>query len=1009
MANDDGTVFEDANKGRADDVSSPVESDGGAADSVGGTEKDSGTAVPVARDMLSARPFVRGARLWRDRGWTGTIPLPARQKNPPPTGWTGRNAEFPSNEQVSEWAKMAQYKRGNIGQHLGFAVEIVEGTVDVNGKLTPPGIYEVIGIDVDNYEDNGKTKEGAKQLAALEMQLGSLPRTYVSTARASRGDYDSGIRFYLVPRGLAFGGQADKDIEIIQKNHRFAVTWPSYNPKSDSQYCLYHPDEFFTKRNKSGDRDSDVRHETGQRKDVAAALANSVPTPLHEIPHVTTVPILPKKWLEHLTKGMMLDSDAGIDMDLSTDEVYDWAAEQFNDKDSQCAFMRKAVRTWKKRIAEEATSHDKILHAHWQIINLGAEGHSGWEDAMKEVGDYWVEDLVARDGKGRDAETINKEMWRSYTNAFRKVKKKVDNATSAGGIYTPPECPCVIRAAIVNAGGVVASQGGNAGGLFLTDEEAAEINDPDGGGPDDGLDRISWGAGKDPDEYLLNDDGNGEFLCDLLKYKSGRVKWVEGYGWILWTDATIDRPARWVLDTNGLVRRAFWRVRRLQEAHADAKYLEAEQLWDQTGNVTPMPALVKQRFAEAKMWREWARKSGNNPQANAAIEAAKKFPGVTMDINELNQHHYLLGVANGTVELRTDGAFRREAYASDFITFNTEVAWDSYSGIPDHDRGKKLWEEYLDQFIPVGRRDDYQTILGHCLIGGNPERMMLILNGGTSTGKSTMLRALAAALGDYASTVNLTIFGDHKLNPALANAMPRRVVFTSELSSTDKLSVATVKRMTGNDVVKAELKGSNVEVAGVPQFIPIMATNTPPEILGADEALRKRMVVLPFDKRIEDKKDEKRASGELEDHSGPAILAWLIDGYNMYCQRGIPRSDEIVKATDRFAGQLDPLSEFASEMLMPGSDDKHVFITDMYAAYKRWCQDSDLDYRERLTQQRFSRRLSDLGYGKKTAWIDGKAAKVWYGVKLRKTARIARTKTHMNSVKINTEKDMEGK
>ena len=158
---------------------------------------------------------------WRAAGWVGTIPLPEGQKNPPPVGWTGRLAGFPSDVQISRWCDDPRYRNPNLGLHLGW-------TVVVNGVE-----YEVLGIDVDNYTDGDKQKRGGNQLAELETQYGTLPPTWVSTARARNDDgtdledWISGIRFYLVPRGLAFRGQAAADIEVIQKNHRFAAVWPS--------------------------------------------------------------------------------------------------------------------------------------------------------------------------------------------------------------------------------------------------------------------------------------------------------------------------------------------------------------------------------------------------------------------------------------------------------------------------------------------------------------------------------------------------------------------------------------------------------------------------------------------------------------------------------------------------------------------------------------------------------------------------------------------------------------
>ena len=46
-------------------------------------------------------PFAH-AKLYRDLGWLGTIPLPARCKKEPPKGWTGHGAPYPSAD-VQAW------------------------------------------------------------------------------------------------------------------------------------------------------------------------------------------------------------------------------------------------------------------------------------------------------------------------------------------------------------------------------------------------------------------------------------------------------------------------------------------------------------------------------------------------------------------------------------------------------------------------------------------------------------------------------------------------------------------------------------------------------------------------------------------------------------------------------------------------------------------------------------------------------------------------------------------
>ena len=213
--------------------------------------------------------------------------------------------------------------------------------------------------------------------------------------------------------------------------------------------------------------------------------------------------------------------------------------------------------------------------------------------------------------------------------------------------------------------------------------------------------------------------------------------------------------------------------------------------------------------------------------------------------------------------------------------------------------------------------------------------------------------------------------------------------------------------MTGNDLVRVELKGSNVEVQGVPQYVPIMATNTAPEIKGADEALRRRLMVLLFDKRIEDRKDEKGAAFELEEHASEAILAWLVEGYNRYCLlKRLPRNIEIQRATDEFSAQLDPIAEFIGECTRSGSDDSYVSVSAMYSAFKTWCEKSNIDRRDIISTQKFSRALVGLGITQNRASIGGKQVRAWRGVVLTRTAELRNQQiSSVGDIKLNTESE----
>jgi P4 family phage/plasmid primase-like protien len=366
----------------------------------------------------------------------------------------------------------------------------------------------------------------------------------------------------------------------------------------------------------------------------------------------------------------------------------------------------------------------------------------------------------------------------------------------------------------------------------------------------------------------------------------------------------------------------------------------------------------------------------------------------------LNQNPYLLGVSNGVIELDREEVRLRKAEASDLITFNTNVPWQKPSGL-----ATESWYDYLETFIPdEDLRLVTQIALGHCLIGGNPQHIMLILKGDPRTGKSTMVDAIQTALGDYAASVNQSIFQNHKLNPVLADSLSKRIIMCSEFDEHTALSASMVKRLTGEDKIRAELKGSNARIEGYPQFVPILATNEVPTIKGADKALQNRLYVIPFN--ITPRKIRREFRQVIKSICGPAILDWLIKGYVEYRKTNeLPMSKVVEDETKEFVSELDEIANFLHEALTVNSSvgrpvewkdkpDWCVKREDMYTHFQRWWEINNFQYNQIPSAITFTKRLRALGIpgtsGKQTVRVPGRGSgRWWFGVKLSQARSIA--------------------
>lgn len=301
----------------------------------------------MEQDSTTSGPFGQAARLYRDAGWRGTLPLgrEPNKKFPPPGDkrrgitFTGHGAPDPSPADIQAWLDGPE-ARFNIGLRL------------------PPG---VIGLDVDAYG----TKRGAESLATLIAAHGPLPPTWITSART---DGVSGIRLYRVPteidgREINWPGEAGKHIEIIQTGHRYAVVWPSTNPEADNAQYVW-------------------RMQTGEWHGLKSLL---VPLGEKPMPAPGDLPWLPESWI----RGLMLDYDRTEKADLGSGEQATYLAEL---RDGAPCPPVVAIRDRGMReLAEvDGSRHETARDVLAALVRMGGEGHRGAREAAAAVGAAFV-------------------------------------------------------------------------------------------------------------------------------------------------------------------------------------------------------------------------------------------------------------------------------------------------------------------------------------------------------------------------------------------------------------------------------------------------------------------------------------------------------------------------------------------------------------------------------------------------------------------------------------------
>jgi AAA domain/Bifunctional DNA primase/polymerase, N-terminal len=151
-------------------------------------------------------PYVTAARRYHAAGWS-PLPLPARKKKEPPTGWTGSAGPMASAADVEAWCE--DQPGGNIALRLPKTA---------------------VGIDVDAYKGPAE----AAAWAALVERFGPLPET--APWCTSREDGVSGVRLCGVPGDYKPAADMGLAGEIIWHGYRYVVAPPSIHPDTGKPY-----------------------------------------------------------------------------------------------------------------------------------------------------------------------------------------------------------------------------------------------------------------------------------------------------------------------------------------------------------------------------------------------------------------------------------------------------------------------------------------------------------------------------------------------------------------------------------------------------------------------------------------------------------------------------------------------------------------------------------------------------------------------------------------------------
>ena len=348
--------------------------------------------------------------------------------------------------------------------------------------------------------------------------------------------------------------------------------------------------------------------------------------------------------------------------------------------------------------------------------------------------------------------------------------------------------------------------------------------------------------------------------------------------------------------------------------------------WVPEGTDKPFDAMVRMVHSLNREMNKSVAKSSFSAGAEKIARASRKFATKPED---WDRDTWLLNTPAGTIDLKSGDL--RPHRKDDLISKVTAVA---PSELPRPVFDRFLKDITLEDPLEAGY---LQRSLGACLSGAQSEPFILFWFGNGAAGKNTLWDLVRWLMGGYAKTVPIDTLlsrrDDRGFETLAANLLSLRLAISSEVPEGAFFDEQKLKSLSGDATIPGRfLYGSHFDFPKTHKHL--IVGNDAPQLRVVDNALKRRLHVVPFRANFEGTPDlEMPAKLRAE---GPQILQWLIEGHALWLEDGMLRKPSCVQeATDKYFTSQSTPAMWIEECCNEDSDARAT-AKGLYLSYKTW-------------------------------------------------------------------------
>ena len=292
----------------------------------------------------------------------------------------------------------------------------------------------------------------------------------------------------------------------------------------------------------------------------------------------------------------------------------------------------------------------------------------------------------------------------------------------------------------------------------------------------------------------------------------------------------------------------------------------------------------------------------------------------------------------------------------------------------------QTWRQFIDEVTGGDKELEFylQRMVGYALTGSTQEHALFFLYGTGANGKSVFVNTLATILGDYATNAPMDTFMETRTDrhpTDMAGLRGARFVAAIETEQGKRWAESKLKNLTGGDKISARFMRQDF-FEFFPQFKLFVAGNHKPAIRNIDEAMKRRLHLIPFTITVPPERRDKNLQQKLlAERDG--ILAWAVQGCLDWQRHGrLKPPQRVVDATEEYFEAADALGRWLDERCVRETCAKSL-TAELFNDWKQWAEAAGEFVG---AQRRFSDQLITRGLEK---WRNGMGVRGFQGIGLK--------------------------